>query len=103
MRSNIGPGTFPVVCRHCAATVKSQPLDQAVSAVGSHGYQFGGSQPPDEWSAPMLVVGLILLLIGIFAHISILYTIGIILLIVGAVFWILGSVGRPIGGRKYWY
>ncbi|GIM93888.1 DUF6131 family protein [Paractinoplanes toevensis] len=51
----------------------------------------------------MLVVGLILLLIGIFAHISILTTIGIILLIVGAVFWILGSVGRPIGGRKYWY
>jgi hypothetical protein len=31
------------------------------------------------------------------------HTIGIILLIVGVVFWILGAVGRPIGGRKYWY
>ena len=51
----------------------------------------------------MLVLGLILLLIGIFAHVPILYTIGVILLIIGAVFWILGSVGRPIGGRKYWY
>jgi hypothetical protein len=51
----------------------------------------------------MLVLGLILLLIGIFANIGILTTIGIVLLIVGAVFWILGSVGRPIGGRKYWY
>ena len=51
----------------------------------------------------MLIVGLILLLIGIFANISILTTIGIILLIVGAVLWILGSVGRPVGGRKYWY
>jgi Family of unknown function (DUF6131) len=51
----------------------------------------------------MLVLGLILLLIGIFAHISILTTIGIIILVVGAVFWILGSVGRPIGGRRYWY
>ena len=51
----------------------------------------------------MLIVGLILLLLGIFLHVSILYTIGIILLIVGAVFWILGTVGRPIGGRKYWY
>lgn len=51
----------------------------------------------------MLVVGLILLLIGIFANIPILTTIGIILLIVGAVFWILGSVGRPVGGRRYWY
>jgi len=45
----------------------------------------------------------ILLLLGIFLHISILYIIGIILLILGVVFWILGSVGRPIGGRKYWY
>ena len=51
----------------------------------------------------MLVLGLILLLIGIFANIGILTTIGTILLIVGAVLWILGSVGRPIGGRKYWY
>jgi hypothetical protein len=51
----------------------------------------------------MLVVGLILLLLGFFLHISILWTIGLILLVVGAVLWILGSVGRPVGGRKYWY
>jgi hypothetical protein len=69
------------------------------------GYQQStlGDSDVDEWSRAMLVVGLILLLLGIFLHVSILYTIGIILLIVGAVFWILGSVGRPIGGRKYWY
>jgi hypothetical protein len=59
--------------------------------------------PPAEWSSAMLIVGLVLLLIGIFANIPILTTIGIILIIVGAVFWILGSVGRPIGGRRYWY
>ena len=51
----------------------------------------------------MLVLGVILLLIGLFAHIAILWTIGIILLIVGAVLWILGSTGRPVGGRRYWY
>jgi hypothetical protein len=51
----------------------------------------------------MVVLGVILLLLGIFLGIPVLYTIGIILLIVGVVFWILGSVGRPIGGRKYWY
>ena len=60
-------------------------------------------QSPADWSGSMLIVGLVLLLIGIFAHISILTTIGIILLIVGAVFLILGSVGRPVGGRRYWY
>jgi hypothetical protein len=36
-------------------------------------------------------------------HISILWTIGIVLLVIGAVFWILGSTGRAVGGRKVWY
>ena len=52
---------------------------------------------------PLIVLGLILLLIGIFANISILTTIGIILLVVGAVLAILGATGRAIGGRKHWF
>ncbi|MEO7132159.1 MAG: DUF6131 family protein [Dermatophilaceae bacterium] len=51
----------------------------------------------------MIVLGLILLLIGIFAKISILTTIGIILLVIGAVLFVLGATGRAIGGRKHWY
>ncbi|HEV7965729.1 MAG TPA: hypothetical protein VGP57_24525 [Actinoplanes sp.] len=51
----------------------------------------------------MLIVGLILLLLGIFLNVGILTTIGIILLVVGAILWILGAVGRPIAGRRYWY
>ena len=50
----------------------------------------------------MIVLGLILLIIGLVAKVGILTTIGIILLIVGAVLWLLGSVGRPVGGRR-WY
>jgi len=30
-------------------------------------------------------------------------TIGVVLLIIGAVLWILGSMGRPVGGRRYWW
>ena len=56
-----------------------------------------------ETSDTMIVLGLILLLIGIFAKISILTTIGIILVVVGAVLFILGASGRAIGGRKHWY
>ncbi len=56
-----------------------------------------------EKSDTMIVLGLILLLIGIFAKISILTTIGIILVVVGAVLFILGASGRAIGGRKHWY
>jgi Family of unknown function (DUF6131) len=51
----------------------------------------------------MIVLGAILLILGFVLNISILWTIGIILLVIGAVFWILGSMGRPVGGRKAWY
>ncbi len=51
----------------------------------------------------MLVLGVILLLIGLLADIGILTTLGIILLVIGAVLWILGSTGRPVGGRRYWW
>nr|WP_293238453.1 DUF6131 family protein [Mycolicibacterium sp.] len=51
----------------------------------------------------MIVLGIVLLLIGYFAGISILYTIGGILLVIGVILWVLGAVGRPVGGRKVWF
>jgi Family of unknown function (DUF6131) len=51
----------------------------------------------------VIVLGIILALIGIFAKISILTTIGIILVVVGAVLTILGATGRAVGGRKTFY
>jgi len=51
----------------------------------------------------MLVLGIVLLVLGFLTHIGILTTIGVILLVVGAVFWILGSMGRPVAGRRYWW
>jgi hypothetical protein len=51
----------------------------------------------------MIVLGAILLILGFVLHISILWTIGIILLVIGAIFWILGATGRAVGGRKVWY
>jgi len=51
----------------------------------------------------MIVLGIVLLVLGYFMHISILTTIGIILIVLGVIFWVLGATGRAIGGRKYWY
>jgi hypothetical protein len=51
----------------------------------------------------MIVLGAILLILGFVLKIQILWTIGIILLVIGAVLWLLGSVGRPVAGRRYWY
>ena len=51
----------------------------------------------------MLILGLILLLLGFLLNIPILWTIGIILLVVGAVLFLLGSTGRAVGGRRHWF
>jgi uncharacterized membrane protein HdeD (DUF308 family) len=51
----------------------------------------------------MIVLGVILLLIGWITHISIISTVGTILLVVGLVLLLLGSAGRGIGGRRWYY
>mgnify|MGYP000442156396 FL=1 len=51
----------------------------------------------------MIVLGVILLLLGWFLNISTVLYIGVVLLVIGAVFWVLGSIGRPVGGRRAWY
>jgi Family of unknown function (DUF6131) len=51
----------------------------------------------------MVVLGIVLLVLGYLFAIPLLWSIGIVLLVIGAVLWILGSVGRPVAGRRYWY
>jgi hypothetical protein len=51
----------------------------------------------------MIVLGVILLILGLLLDIGILWTIGIIVLIVGIIFFVLGQMGRAVGGRKYWF
>jgi uncharacterized protein DUF6131 len=51
----------------------------------------------------MIVLGIILLLIGFIAKVAIIWTLGIILVVVGAVLVLLGSMGRAVGGRRHYY
>lgn len=51
----------------------------------------------------MIILGVILILVGVFAKISILTTIGVILAVVGVVLAVLGATGRAVGGRKNWF
>jgi hypothetical protein len=51
----------------------------------------------------MIVLGAILLIIGFIANISILWTIGLVLIVVGLVLAVLGRTGRKVGGRAHWY
>jgi len=51
----------------------------------------------------MIILGLILLIIGFVAAIPILWTIGIIVLVAGLIFALLGATGRAVGGRRHYY
>lgn len=51
----------------------------------------------------MIILGLILVVAGFLLKFSILWTIGIILVIAGVIFAILGSTGRAVGGRRHYF
>lgn len=51
----------------------------------------------------MIILGVILLIIGFIAHIAIIWTIGIIVLIVGLILALLGATGRAVGGRRHYF
>ena len=51
----------------------------------------------------MIVLGVVLLIVGFVAKIPILWTLGIVVLVVGAVLAIAGSTGHRIGGRRHYY
>ena len=51
----------------------------------------------------MITLGVILLIAGFLLKISILWTLGIVALVVGAILAILGSTGRAIGGRRHYF
>ena len=50
----------------------------------------------------MIVLGIILLIIGFIAKAAILWTIGIILVVVGLAPMVLGMMGRAVGGRRHY-
>ncbi len=51
----------------------------------------------------MIVLGVVLLILGFMFNIPLLWTLGIVALVIGAVLWIMGSLGRPVAGRRYWF
>ncbi|MGZ7080996.1 MAG: DUF6131 family protein [Thermoanaerobaculia bacterium] len=51
----------------------------------------------------MIIAGVLFLLLGLVFGVPILWTIGVILLVVGAVLMLLGSTGRAVGGRHHYW
>jgi hypothetical protein len=51
----------------------------------------------------VIILGLILLLLGVVLGIGILYTLGVILLVVGLILMLLGRTNRTFGGRAHYW
>ena len=51
----------------------------------------------------MIIIGVVLLIAGFLTGISILWTIGIIVLVIGLVLMLMGRLGRPVGGRRHYF
>ena len=51
----------------------------------------------------MIILGVILLIIGFITGIGILWTIGIIAVVVGIILAVLGMAGHAVGGRRHYF
>lgn len=51
----------------------------------------------------MIILGVILLIIGFVADIPIVWTLGIIAVVLGAVLAIAGRLGHAVAGRNHWF
>jgi hypothetical protein len=124
-----GDGTNPQLSRPLPVTITSQTLRNAARpskiitgranlsvlqrtgvVEAAYGYASrtsvgqGQPNPEREQIQEMIVLGVILILVGYLLPVpAIIATIGWILLVIGVVLLILGQVGRPVGGRRYWY
>jgi len=51
----------------------------------------------------MIILGLVLMLLGFILAIPILWTIGIVVAVIGLVLMLLGRSGRSVGGRPHYW
>lgn len=52
---------------------------------------------------PLIILGVILLIIGFIAAIPIIWTIGIIVVVIGAILALLGMTGHAVRGRRHYF
>jgi hypothetical protein len=51
----------------------------------------------------MILFGIVLMIIGLLLGVPVLWSIGVIVLVIGLVLWLLGAVGHAVGGRRHYY
>lgn len=51
----------------------------------------------------MITLGIIALVLGFVLDIPILWSIGVVLVVVGLILVVLGAMGRAVGGRRHYF
>lgn len=51
----------------------------------------------------MIILGVSLLLLGFVLKIVILWSIGVLVLVIGLILVLLGAIGRGVGGRRHYW
>jgi hypothetical protein len=51
----------------------------------------------------VLIAGVVLLLLGLIFAVPILWVVGLILVLVGAVLWVAGAAGHAFAGRRHYW
>jgi Family of unknown function (DUF6131) len=51
----------------------------------------------------VIIFGILLLIIGFVAGIAILWTIGLIVVVIGVILALLGMAGHAVGGRRHYF
>jgi uncharacterized membrane protein len=65
--------------------------------------KLSGEAQTELRETPVITLGIVLLVVGYLLTIPILWTLGIILVVIGVILFVLGSAGRPIGGRRHYF
>lgn len=51
----------------------------------------------------MITLGIILIVLSLFANIGVLQSLGVLLIVVGIILALLGSAGKSVGGRRHYW
>jgi hypothetical protein len=51
----------------------------------------------------LIILGIVLLILGALLDVGILWAIGVVLIVLGLIFWVLGAMGRAVAGRRHYY
>ncbi|HVA04715.1 MAG TPA: DUF6131 family protein [Acidimicrobiales bacterium] len=51
----------------------------------------------------MIILGMLLLIIGFVTGVPMVWSIGMIVLVVGSALWLLGALGHAVGGRRHYF